>query len=78
MGRGQPSPLVTCLVDDGAELSARVERLLRAAPPGEESERAIPVVASGAAAAVLAGAAALMLQPATLHTAHRLFEQLMH
>jgi len=74
----QPSPLVACLVDAGADLSARVERLLRCVPPGEESARTLPVMAAGGMVAVAASAVAVMMHPVTLHTAHRLFEQLMH
>ena len=72
------APLVTCLMDRASDLSARVERLLRAVPPGGESARTTPVFAAGAMVAALATGAAVMLRPATLDTAHRLFEQLMH
>jgi len=71
------SPLTTCLLNDG-DLAARVERLLRGVPPGGSSAPRTPVVAVSAAIAVLAPAVAMMLRPETLHTAHQLFERLMH
>jgi len=73
----QSSLLVTCLLDHHADLSARVERLLRAVPPDEESARAIPIVAASATVAAIVSAIVAMLQPATLDTAHRLLEHLM-
>ena len=69
------SPLVTCLVDSGVDLSARVERLLRGVPPGSEPSRVRPAIAGAALAALVA---ALLLRPETQHTAHHVFERLMH
>ncbi|HEY2014313.1 MAG TPA: M56 family metallopeptidase [Bryobacteraceae bacterium] len=73
-----PIPLVTSLLGGGMDLLVRVDRLLREAPPREAPPRGTPVLAAGAIAGALALAVAGMLQPATLHAAHRLLEELMH
>jgi Zn-dependent protease with chaperone function len=73
----QASPLVTCLVDDRADLSARVDRLLHVAPPGEAG-RAVALLMAGACMAAISSGVAVMLQPGTLHFAHRFLERLIH
>ena len=70
-------PLATCFTN-GTDLPARVERLLGGVPPGADAARRMPALRAIATIAALAGALALMLRPATLDGAHRLFEQLMH
>lgn len=73
----RPSPLMTSLLDNSQDLSARVDRLLRPALPHEQPGRGLgSVVAS--ATLVLAASVAVMLQPAVLSGAHRLIEHLIH
>ncbi len=72
-----PSPLVACLIENSSDLSARVDRLLRAAPAAEKSSRTVPVVVV-TATLMLACLIAIMLQPATLNSGHELLERLIH
>lgn len=71
----EASPLMTSLAADGRDLEARVDRLLGAAPGGENSGQARPrwvaaiVLAAGLFGAVMGG-------PATLQAAHRALEHL--
>jgi Zn-dependent protease with chaperone function len=77
MGVSQaPSPLATPFLGDSREISARVDRLLRPAPPAPVRPHNSAALAAGLALA--AGCAASMLNPATLESAHRLIEQLIH
>jgi Zn-dependent protease with chaperone function len=70
------SPLITSLLDDGRDLAARVDRLLRVPPVSQKSDGRI-LLAVGSL--VLAGLLlAVMLRPATLHSVHRLLEELIH
>jgi len=75
LGSNPPTPvLATSLLADGSDLSARVERLLRPARPVSRSARREPVL-SASACLLLAGAlAAVMTNPATLHSAHEFLE----
>jgi Zn-dependent protease with chaperone function len=71
-----PPPLTTSLLGDGLGLSARVDRLLRTAPPAEPLGRAFPACLAFASLAVACALAATMLQPSTLYTFHLLLEHL--
>jgi Zn-dependent protease with chaperone function len=72
----QVSALMTSLLADGRDLSMRVERLLVATPPGEATEPGRPGLVAFAAVAPLATLMAILLQPASLNTAHRALEYL--
>jgi Zn-dependent protease with chaperone function len=76
MGRTAPAPLTASFLGDSREISARVDRLLSPAPAAPMQPRNSAVMAVGLALA--AGCAACMLHPATLESAHRLIEQLIH
>jgi len=77
MGGTPPaSPLSASFLGDSREISARVDRLLSPAP-------AAPIRPGNGAAvtavvALAAGCTAFMLHPATLQSAHRIIEQLIH
>src|ERR1035437_8177435 len=77
MGGTPPaSPLSASFLGDSLEISARVDRLLSPAP-------AAPIRPGNGAAvtavvALAAGCTAFMLHPATLESAHRIIEQLIH
>jgi Zn-dependent protease with chaperone function len=74
LGAAHPGePLVTSLLADGQDLSARVDRLLRADPP-----RSLPMSWAAGSAAVPVMLAAAALQPATLRAVHHLIERLIH
>ena len=76
MGAGpEPEPLVTSLLADGEDLSARIDRLLRDTPPREKRRR-LPVVRATATLLLGGTALAAMLQPATMTVVHRLLEEL--
>ena len=75
-GTASPSPLSTSFLGDSREISARVDRLLSPAPFAPEQSRNSGLMAAGLALA--AGCAASMLHPATLESAHRIIEQLIH
>ncbi len=66
------SPVIS-LFDGGADLAERVERLLRVEPPARSRPPYLVVLAAGAVAAV---AAAVLPDPGTLVTVHRLLEHL--
>lgn len=71
----QPSPLATCLLAQGEDLAARIDRLLHRTPPRRNSRGAVTRLT--ATVLLLAGAAAVViLQPALLPSAHRLLEYL--
>jgi Zn-dependent protease with chaperone function len=70
------SPLITSLLDERRNLAARVDRLLHLAPPSVPPVRRIPVVPAGAALLMTALLVAILLQPATFHSVHRLLERL--
>jgi Zn-dependent protease with chaperone function len=75
-GTPAPLPLSASFLGDSREISARVDRLLSPAPAALMQPRNGAAVAAGAALA--AGCAACMLHPATLESAHRIIEQLIH
>ncbi|HLH16601.1 MAG TPA: hypothetical protein VKX45_05255 [Bryobacteraceae bacterium] len=67
----EAGPLACSLVGDTAELAVRVERLLNPAPV-----RSRPILRWPALVAA-AGVAAVLAQPGTLYTAHRILEEFM-
>jgi Zn-dependent protease with chaperone function len=69
-------PLAASFLGDSREIKARVDRLLSPAPAAPVRPRNGAAVATGVALA--AGCAACMLHPATLASAHRIIEQLIH
>ena len=71
-----PSPLSTSFLGDSREISARVDRLLSSAP--SVPLRPLPSAAVAGGLALAAACAASMLHPATLQSAHRIIEQLIH
>lgn len=74
MGAAQPlEPLVTSLLDDTQELSARVHRLLRTEAPRDFRKSWTAGACALTTLIVLAAA-----QPATLRTMHYLIERLIH
>jgi Zn-dependent protease with chaperone function len=72
---GATPVMMTSLLGDRADLATRVDRLLRGAAMVEKTGSSKPALAA-IVAAVLACAAAAILQPATLSTVHRLLERL--
>jgi beta-lactamase regulating signal transducer with metallopeptidase domain len=78
MSAGAPSScLVSTLLADGGDLSARVDRLLAAASGRTQPEAGSRVVVAGTVAALTACVAALM-QPGLLSSVHLVLEQLVH
>ena len=75
-GIPSPSPLSTPFLGDSREISARVDRLLSPVPAAPM--RSLPSAAWAGGLALAAAGAASMLQPATLQSAHRIIEQLIH
>jgi Zn-dependent protease with chaperone function len=74
LGTPQPlNPLVTSLLADGEELSARVHRLLHAEPPRE-----FPWAWAASSAALASIFALAALQPPTLRAVHTLIEHMVH
>lgn len=73
-----PSPVIASLLDEGRDLAARVDRLLRVAPVSDKPRQGMPVVSVGAALVLTGLLVAAMLQPATFHSVHRLLEELIH
>lgn len=73
-----PSPVIASLLNEGRDLAARVDRLLRAAPASENPARGTPVAAASAALVLTGLLVAVVLQPATFHGVHRLLEDLIH
>ena len=72
----QNAPLLaTSLLADAAGLGARVDRLLRPTPQRQEV-RSSPILKATAGLTLVAGMAALMMQPAMLHSVHELLEDL--
>jgi Zn-dependent protease with chaperone function len=71
-----PVPLTTYFLGDSREISARVDRLLSPAPaePARPRNTAVMTAGLALAAACVAG----MVHPATLESAHRIIEQLIH
>ncbi|HLK66285.1 MAG TPA: hypothetical protein VKU19_22780 [Bryobacteraceae bacterium] len=70
-----PVPMIASLFQEGRDLAARVDRLLNAAPV--RSKRRFPMIPAGGAV-LLASLAAMILQPTTFHSVHRLLEELIH
>jgi hypothetical protein len=68
-------PLTASFLADGRDLSARVDRLLRPAMATPASRRTSAIAATVALAIAFV---AVSLRPATLESAHRLLESLMH
>jgi Zn-dependent protease with chaperone function len=75
-GTVSPAPLTTYFLGDSREISARVDRLLSPAPAEPARPRNTAVMAAGLALA--AACVAGMVHPATLESAHRIIEQLIH
>jgi hypothetical protein len=69
-------PLVASLVGSGADLAARVERLLDPAPAGRRRGRRVSVAAGGAIAALACATVALAVRPGVLAVVHELLERL--
>jgi Zn-dependent protease with chaperone function len=76
-GAPAPWPLSASFLGDSRELSERVDRLLSPAPSAPIRTANSAVRAAGVALAA-AGCAATMLHPATLESAHRIIERLIH
>jgi Zn-dependent protease with chaperone function len=76
-GAPPPSPLAASFLGDSRELSARVDRLLNPAPLAPIRTGKPGVLAAGVVLA-MAGCAAMMLNPVTLESAHRIIERLIH
>lgn len=72
----RPSPFLASLVADGSDLSARVDRLLRAKPPQEKPLSGMRALVGSAALLMVGLLVAAMLRPATLYSVHRLLEHL--
>jgi beta-lactamase regulating signal transducer with metallopeptidase domain len=70
-----PPVLVTSLMPNGVDLSARVERLLHFVPAAAKPGRAAKLL-FGAGVLLGASVIALMAQPVTLHAAHECLEEL--
>jgi Zn-dependent protease with chaperone function len=75
-GTPAPSPLSASFLGDSREISARVDRLLSPTPAAPIRSRNPGLIV--AALALAAGCAACMLHPATLESAHRIIEQVIH
>jgi len=73
-----PSPVIASMLDEGRDLAARVDRLLRGAPVSGKPSRGMPVVTASAAVVLTGMLVSAMLQPATFHSVHRLLEELIH
>ena len=76
-GVSTPSPLSASFLGDSHEISARVDRLLIPAPFAPIRTGSAAVTAAGVALAA-AGFAATIFNPATLESAHRIIERLIH
>jgi beta-lactamase regulating signal transducer with metallopeptidase domain len=74
MGSAAQPSLASSLLADSQDLSARVDRLLQAAP--DASERRRPFFTIAASFAVAASLVAMVLHPATLRVVHLLLERL--
>ncbi|MGA3015857.1 MAG: M56 family metallopeptidase [Bryobacteraceae bacterium] len=71
-----PPVLVTSLMPNGVDLSARVDRLLHVVPTTAKPGRVAKLLSGGAGVLLGASVIALMAQPVTLHAAHECLEQL--
>jgi len=67
--------LAPCLLGDADQLAARVDRLLRAAPP-KKGAGGRPILALSAVAAMAGSLAVAILQPAALYSVHLALERL--
>jgi beta-lactamase regulating signal transducer with metallopeptidase domain len=74
----RPAPLMATLATGGDDLSVRVDRLLCPEPVRVMPHAHMRALAGGATLAAIALLTALMLQPATLYSVHRLLEYLVH
>jgi hypothetical protein len=70
------SGLALLLLGDIDQLSARVDRLLRAAPPNERAAGPRPILALSAIIAMAGSLAVAILQPAALYSVHLALEHL--
>jgi Zn-dependent protease with chaperone function len=71
-----PPVLVTSLMPNGVDLSARVDRLLHFVPPAAKPGRVARLLSSGSGVLLAVSVIALMVQPVTLHAAHEFLEEL--
>jgi Zn-dependent protease with chaperone function len=69
----QPTPLMTSLLGGAQDLSARVDRLLHSTP---QPERKAPVLIGSASLLLSCSLVAVVLQPSTFHSVHRILEHL--
>jgi len=77
LGSHPPTPvLATSLVADGADLPARVDRLLRPVRPVAGCARQEPVLRVSAGLLLAGALAAVLANPAALHSAHEFLELL--
>ena len=77
LGAVPPPPvLVTSLMPNGIDLSARVDRLLHFVPATAKPGRVAKLLSGGAGVLLGASVIALMAQPVTLHAAHEFLEEL--
>jgi len=77
LGSHPPTPvLATALLADGADLPARVDRLLRPVRPVLRSGRREPVLRATAGLLLAGALAAVLANPAALHSAHEFLELL--
>ena len=77
LGAVPPPPvLVTTLMPNGVDLSARVDRLLHFVPSTAKPGRVAKFLSGGAGIMLGASVITLMAQPVTLRTAHELLEAL--
>jgi Zn-dependent protease with chaperone function len=74
-GKTSAPPLTAAFLGDTAELAERVDRLLLPAAPVPAASHIALVIASAAALSLVAGC---LLHPASLASAHRLLEDLIH
>jgi len=75
LGSATPAPaLAPSLMADGAELSERVDRLLRPAHRVAHGRRREPILTVSAGLLLTGALIALMAHPATLHSAHECLE----
>jgi hypothetical protein len=71
-----PLPLALPLLGDADQLSARVDRLLRATAPSVREASPRPMLALSAIVAIAASLAVAILQPAALYSVHLALEHL--
>ncbi len=71
LGSTAPTPvLATSLMAEGADLSERVDRLLRPVPLASKQRDREPILTATAALLVAVAVIAAIAHPATLHAAH--------